>query len=60
MLGQCEDISPNQCCSPSLLETLKRRQKELASRLDDVTAAVNALETNPEISKVLELVARAR
>lgn len=43
-----------------MLETLKRRQRDAAQRLDDLNAAIAALEANPEVAKVLELVARTR
>jgi len=46
--------------SPSLLDGLKRRQRQLSSSLADVNAAVEALEGSPEVAKVLELVARVR
>jgi hypothetical protein len=49
-----------QCVSPSMLDTLKRRQKDATERLNDLNAAISALESNPEVAKVLELVARAR
>lgn len=57
----CADSQKSlQCVSPSMLDTLKRRQKEATERLDDLNAAISALESNPEVAKVLELVARAR
>ena len=55
---RCEP--PSQCMSPSLLDGLKRRQRQLSSSLADVNAAVEALEGSPEVAKVLELVARVR
>jgi hypothetical protein len=54
------------CCeakvaqSPSLLDTLKRRQKDAEERLAVLNAAIKALEENPQVAQVLELVARAR
>lgn len=53
-------VSQEQAISPSVLDTLKRRQQELNMRLADVNAAIEALEKNPEVTKVLELLARAR
>jgi hypothetical protein len=55
-----QEIAPKQASSPSLLDNLKRRQKEAQSRLEDLNAAITALESNPEVARVLELVARAR
>lgn len=64
-----EAIGANQCCgealvkqaeSPSLLQTLQRRKIEHEARLADLNAAIRALEENPDVMKVLELVARAR
>lgn len=51
---------PKQCESPSILDTLRRKQRDLSTRLADVTAAIDAMEKNPEAGKVPELVARAR
>lgn len=55
-----EEVSPKQCISPSMLDNLKRRQREAAERLNDLNAAIAAMEANPEVAKVLELVAKAR
>lgn len=55
-----EVISPKDCQSPSLAETLKRRKQHLEADLANVTGALEALEKNPEVARVLELVARAR
>lgn len=61
------NISEGTCCTsekqavaPSLLDNLRRRQIDASSRLADLNAAIAALEANPEVAKVLELVARAR
>lgn len=58
--SSCAIDSPKQIASPSPLDTLKRSQVELKSRLADVDAAIEALEANPEITKVLELLSRVR
>lgn len=54
----------DKCCSETssgntLLGNLKRRQVDTQKRLDNLNEAIAALESNPEISKVLELVAKA-
>lgn len=54
----CE--APSQAISPSLVDQFRRTQLELKDRLERVTAALDALEKNPEVCKVLELIARAR
>lgn len=60
--NQCcgQALTPNQADSPSLLQTLQRRKLEHEARLADLNAAIRALEENPDVMKVLELVARAR
>lgn len=55
-IERCE--SPAQCESPSVVDTLSRKQKSLQRQLDDVNAALDALRSNPEVTKVLELIAR--
>lgn len=55
-----EQMNIKQCESPSLLDNLKRRQRDAAERLNDLNAAIAALEANPEVAKVLELVAKTR
>jgi hypothetical protein len=49
-----------QCESSSVLDTMKRRKKEFEARLTDVNNCIEALEKNPEITKVLELIQKAR
>ena len=41
---------------PTLTERLKREQGELQSRLTEVNAALAALEANPQVQTVLDLV----
>lgn len=55
-----EQALTKQCESPSMLDNLKRRQRDAAERLNDLNAAIAALEANPEVAKVLELVAKTR
>ena len=45
--------------SDSLISNLKRNQLRLKSQLDSVTEALNALEKNPEMANVLELISKA-
>lgn len=42
-----------------VVSILKQRQSHLQSQLDEVNAALAALEANPEIAKTLELVTKA-
>lgn len=44
----------------TLLETLKMRAAQLRSQLADIDAAIDALESNPDIAKLLETVAKVR
>ena len=46
--------------SSTILGALKRNQKNLQSRLDDCTKAIEALEQNPSLANVLELINKAR
>lgn len=62
-MGNVCDIQPMEtkpCESPSPLETFKRQRKQLEEKLLNVNRAIEALEANPEVTKVLELIARAR
>ena len=47
------------CESVSLLSELKRRQMRYKEQLASVTEAIEALEANPEVTKVLELIVKA-
>lgn len=46
--------------SPSILENLQRQKRNLESKLERVNAALNALEQNPSVTEVLELIAKAQ
>lgn len=43
---------------PSILDNLRSRQASLRQQLDDVTAAIDAMESNPEAAKLLETVSK--
>lgn len=58
--GQEVANSPKLAESPSPLDTLKRKKLGLESKLKDVDAAIEALEANPGVCQVLELLAKAR
>lgn len=45
---------------PSIINTLKRRKKVLEESLTNVNNALKALEENPKIMEVLELIAKTR
>lgn len=61
-----DSILNAQCCespksltgynNPGPLDRLKQQSKELGERKAKVDAAITALETNPEVSKLLTLV----
>ena len=54
--GQCEtEMSPRRLTIP---EKLKTEKVNLEQRLADVNAAIEALEQNPEIERVLHLVSK--
>lgn len=54
---QCE----KQACdvTPSILEKLTRTRARLSAELANTNKAIEALESNPEIARVLELVGKA-
>ena len=54
----CE--SPKQCETPNLLKTFQHKKIRLQEQLDNVNAAITALEAHPEINTLLELIAKAR
>jgi len=54
--AQCESLMPRQV---TVRENLENKRDKLRTSLADVDAALDALDANPEVSKVLELLARA-
>jgi len=54
--AQCERLMPRQV---TVRENLENKRDKLRTSLADVDAALDALDANPEVSKVLELLARA-
>jgi|CXWL01.1.fsa_nt_gi uncharacterized membrane protein YfbV (UPF0208 family) len=46
------------CYQPTLTERLKRDQADLRSRLEEIDEAIAALEANPQVQAVLDLVQR--
>lgn len=44
----------------TLLESLQAQRQELASRLEDLDNAIQALNENPKIATVLQLISRVR
>lgn len=54
-LGDCE----KQVESPSPLDNLKRQKAHLADKMQRVDAAIEAMEKHPEVTEVLELLAKA-
>lgn len=59
-INDCDREITKQAESPNLLETFKRKKSSLQQRLNDVDAVILALEKNPEINSLLELIAKAR
>lgn len=57
-LAQCEakSIEP---CQRSALDELERRRDRTATKLAEIDAAISALKANPEILRVLDLLAKA-
>ena len=55
----CADESPKECTKPDLRDGLVNRKKLLEIKLADLNAAISALEANPEVAKLLELVGKA-
>ena len=43
----------------SALDELVRRRERTQAKLDDIDAAINALRANPEILRILDLMAKA-
>lgn len=60
--GDCESLIPMKSCEvvrPNIKDGLVSRRTRLKAQLDDIELAISALEANPEIAKVLELVGKA-
>lgn len=57
-LGDCEP----KCCGEerSMLQVLQERRAHLQSQINDVEAAITALEQNPAIVNVLELIRKVQ
>lgn len=55
-VAQCE---PTQLTKPDLKEGLVMRKQRLESQLKEINEAIAALEANPEMARLLELVGRA-
>lgn len=52
----CKAVNTLQDYRPSLTERLTNERAELATRLEEIDAALNALKAQPEIQKILDLV----
>jgi hypothetical protein len=49
----CGTLNPN---VPTLMETLTYRREQLAKELRDIDNAIQGLEENPQVEKVLDLI----
>ena len=65
-LGSSVGMQPaEECCgqvapvTQSALDELVRRRERTQAKLDAIDAAINALRANPEILRVLDLMAKA-
>lgn len=59
MYGEVETAARNSLgnsYTPSLTERLKAQREEAAKRLSELDAAIGALEANPQVQAVLDLV----
>lgn len=59
-IGGGECASPMQMRQPSLTENLKNRKVGLENQLSEINAAIEALEKNPELQSLLDLIAKVR
>jgi hypothetical protein len=55
----CETPVTKECYADTLISNLKRKQLRAKSELDSVTAALDALEKNPDVANILELLSKA-
>ena len=55
-LAECCDMEARRS---TVREALENKKQSMTKALADVQAAIDALDANPEVSKVLELLARA-
>jgi len=56
----CEKQAANQVSKVSVLDTLKAQRNALQDRLDNLDECIDAMEANPNVTKVLELIAKVR
>lgn len=55
----CCDSLEKQVMSRSILDNLKRRKIQKENELHNINAALKAMEANPSVTEVLELIAKA-
>lgn len=62
VLNRMPDCSQSEkiACNPSPLDSLRQQKMYLTERLQRVDEAIQALEENPEVTKVLELLSKVR
>jgi hypothetical protein len=62
-LGSLVEQGTEKCCEAiqdSMVGNLERKRLRLESQLQDTNAALDALKSNPDVARVLELVLKAR
>ena len=55
----CEAPLTKECYADTLISNLKRKHLRAKAELESVTAALEALEKNPEVANILELISKA-
>lgn len=55
---KCRDVG--QCKPLTMVETLSQKRTQLTAQLTDVDMALKALESNPEVVNLLELIRRVQ
>lgn len=60
-MDSCEQLQPIAACevANTVTDRLANEKRRLESKLADVSAALDALNANPEVAKVLTLVGKA-
>lgn len=57
--SMCDISAPKSVIKPDMRVALVQRRERLAEQLADVNSAIEALEKNPELANLLELLGKA-